>query len=44
MLMMLKKDYILLKEVVREQVYLPSEATLEHCQDCWYVDDFCVMV
>lgn len=33
-----------LKEVVREQVYLPSEATLEHCQDCWYVDDFCVMV
>ena len=34
----------LLKEIVREQIYLPSEATLEHCQDCWYVDDFCVMI
>lgn len=33
-----------LKDVVREQIYLPSEVINEHSQDCWYVDDFCVMV
>lgn len=33
-----------LKDVVREQIYLPSEVINEHSQDCWYVDDFCVMI
>jgi hypothetical protein len=39
------KDYDneeLLKDFVREQIILPSEVILEHSQDCWYVDDFCV--
>lgn len=31
-----------LKSIVRDQVILPSEVLLEHSQDCWYVDDFCV--
>ena len=31
-----------LKDVVREQIYLPSDAINENSQDCWYVDDFCV--
>jgi hypothetical protein len=29
---------------VREQIVLPSELTLTHSQDCWYVDDFCVSI
>ena len=33
-----------LSEFVREQIILPSELTLEHSQDCWYVDDFCVSI
>lgn len=33
-----------LLEFVREQVILPSELVLEHSQDCWYVDDFCVNI
>ena len=33
-----------LKDVVREQIYLPSGVINEHSQDCWYVDDFCVMI
>ena len=33
-----------LENVVREQIILPSELTLEHSPDCWYVDDFCVMI
>jgi len=33
-----------LSEFVREQVILPSELVLEHSQDCWYVDDFCVSI
>lgn len=31
-----------LESVVREQIILPSELTLKHSLDCWYVDDFCV--
>ena len=31
-----------LEEIVREQIVLPSELTLTHSQDCWYVDDFWV--
>ena len=34
----------ILKDFVREQIVLPSELTLEHSQDCWYVDDFCVCI
>ena len=34
----------LLEDFVREQIILPSELTLEHSQDCWYVDDFCVCI
>ena len=33
-----------LSEFVVEQVILPSEVILEHSQDCWYVDNFCVMI
>ena len=33
-----------LLEFVREQIILPSELTLKHSQDCWYVDDFCVCI
>lgn len=33
-----------LKDVVREQIYLPSDVINENSQDCWYVDDFCVMI
>lgn len=33
-----------LKEIVREQIYLPSEAINEHSQDFWSVDDFCTMI
>ena len=33
-----------LKDVVREQIYLPSDAINENSQDCWYVDDFCVSI
>jgi hypothetical protein len=31
-----------LKDIVREQISLPSELTLKLSPDCWYVDDFCV--
>lgn len=31
-----------LESIVRDQIILPSEVLLEHSQDCWYVDDFCV--
>lgn len=31
-----------LKDFVREQIVLPSEVILDHSQDYWYVDDFCV--
>ena len=34
----------LLEDFVREQIILPSEVILDHSQDCWYVDDFCVMI
>ena len=34
----------LLENFVREQIILPSEVILDHSQDCWYVDDFCVMI
>ena len=34
----------LLEDFVREQIVLPSELTLKHSQDCWYVDDFCVCI
>ena len=30
----------LLKDFVREQIVLPSELS----PNCWYVDDFCVMI
>ena len=33
-----------LKDVVREQIYLPSDVINENSPDCWYVDDFCVMI
>ena len=32
----------LLKDFVREQIILPSELTIDHSPDCWYVDEFCV--
>ena len=35
-------DSAILSEYVREQIILPDELTLNHCPDCWYVDDFCV--
>ena len=31
-----------LKDIVREQIILPSELILEHSTDCWYIDDFWV--
>ena len=34
----------LLEDFVREQIVLPSELTLEHSPNCWYVDDFCVCI
>ena len=34
----------LLDDFVREQIVLPSEVISEHSPDCWYVDDFCVMI
>ena len=33
-----------LKDIVREQIILPSELALKLSPDCWYVDDFCVML
>lgn len=33
-----------LEAVVREQIYLPSEAINDHSQDFWAVDDFCTMI
>lgn len=29
-------------DFVREQIILPSELTIDHSPDCWYVDEFCV--
>lgn len=34
----------LLEDFVREQIILPSEVILEHSQDCWDVDEFCVNI
>lgn len=34
----------LLKDFVRDQIVLPSELTLDHSRDCWYIDDFCVCI
>ena len=34
----------LLEDFVRERIIIPSELTLKHSQDCWYVDDFCVCI
>ena len=31
-----------LKDIVREQIILPSELILKHSTDCWYIDDFWV--
>jgi hypothetical protein len=31
-----------LLNIVYEQIILPSELTLDHSPDCWYVDDMCV--
>ena len=37
-------DNTALTNIVYEQIVLPSELTLDHSPDCWYVDDFCVML
>ena len=37
-------DNIALLNTVYEQIILPSELTLDHSPDCWYVDDVCVML
>ena len=37
-------DNIALLNTVYEQIVLPSELTLDYSPDCWYVDDFCVML
>ena len=31
-------------DFVREQIILPSELTFQHSPDCWYLDEFCVMI
>ena len=31
-----------LTNAVYEQIVLPSELTIDHSPDCWYVDDVCV--
>lgn len=31
-------------DFVREQIVLPSELTLQHSLDCWYIDEFWVGV
>ena len=31
-----------LNDIVREQIFLPSEVILDRSQDCWCIDDFCV--
>ena len=33
-----------LEDIVREQIILPSELALKLSPNCWYVDDFCVML
>lgn len=33
-----------LEDIVREQIILPSETINDHSPDCWYVDEFCIMV
>ena len=40
----LEYSSINLEDYVREQIVLPSEVVLEHCPDCWYIDDFCVSI
>lgn len=37
-------DNTALLNTVYEQIILPSELTLDHSPDCWYVDDVCVML
>lgn len=37
-------DNTALTNIVYEQIVLPSELTIDHSPDCWYVDDFCVMI
>ena len=31
-------------DFVREQIVLPSELTLTHSPDCWYVDELCINI
>ena len=35
-------DNTALTNIVYEQIVLPSELTIDHSPDCWYVDDVCV--
>ena len=35
-------DNTALTTIVYEQIVLPSELTIDHSPDCWYVDDVCV--
>jgi hypothetical protein len=35
-------DNTALLNIVYEQIVLPSELTIDHSPDCWYVDDVCV--
>ena len=35
-------DNTALLNTVYEQIILPSELTLDHSPDCWYVDDVCI--
>lgn len=37
-------DENIIKDAVRKQIYLPSEAISEHSFDSWEEDDFCVMI
>ena len=34
----------LLEDFVREQIVLPSELTLIHSPNCWYVDELCINI
>ena len=35
-------DKTALTNIVYEKIVLPSELTVDHSPDCWYVDDVCV--
>ena len=37
-----ESDNRALTNIVYEQIVLPSELTIDHSPDCWYVDDVCV--